>query len=76
MPHNDDDLHWERDERDYADEAENRALFRDGGSPHLPGEIEIAEMIADHSGRAVIDPDLELAARIIAYLYPVKGPSR
>jgi hypothetical protein len=36
---------------------------------------EVAEMIADHGGRSVIDADYELAARIIAHVRGERAPT-
>ena len=58
------------DQRDYDEEAANRAEMVAEGEAELAEETrtEIAWMIADWFGRSAIDSDHELAANIIKRL--------
>lgn len=52
------------------DEFETLDFADEGSEIDSDARYEIAEMIADSFGRSVIDADLELAARIMAYVWP------
>jgi hypothetical protein len=57
----------------FSDMTEAEIRDRDGQT--WDEYAEVAEMIAAHSGRSVIDADYELAARIIAHVRGERAPT-